>query len=75
MGRRPFEGPKSFLKPRRIPTIVDGIMAGLEPVSFNPADLLTLKLREMDKFIAAHRTFSEIRDLGMLKLVRGSSFA
>lgn len=70
MGKRPFEGPKSFLKPRTVPTTLDGVMNGLEPISFNPVDLLSWKLREMDKFVMAHRSFSEIKDQGMLKFIK-----
>ena len=39
-GKRPLEGGKSFLKKRKLPTIADGLAAGLEPVSDNPVDLV-----------------------------------
>jgi hypothetical protein len=55
LGKRPLEGSKSFLKKRTIPTIADGIAAGLDPISTNPVDLTLLKLREMYKYIGSHK--------------------
>lgn len=52
-GKRPLQGPKSFLKKRTIPTVREGIEKGLVPVSYNPVELVLRKLVEMDKFIAA----------------------
>src|SRR5690348_2944062 len=54
MGRRPLEGPASFLKRRTIPTTVDGINAGLTPITYNPVKLALLKINEMDRYIMAH---------------------
>ncbi|MDR3560468.1 MAG: hypothetical protein P4N59_03355 [Negativicutes bacterium] len=42
----------------------------LQPVSFNPIDLTMLKLREMDKYIMAHKTLNELKGEGLAKLVR-----
>lgn len=68
-GRRPLEGSKSFLKKRSVPTIKDGIAAGLEPVTTNPADLTVLKLREMHKYILAWRIINELRALGLARWI------
>lgn len=70
-GKRPLEGGKSFLKQRTIPTTLEGIKRGLEPVSFNPVDLTLLKLREMDKYIMAHKTLNELKAQGLVKFSRG----
>lgn len=72
-GKRPFEGKKSFLKSRSLPTIADGIEAGLKPVSYNPVDLSIIKMREMDKYIMAHKTLNELKDKGLVKFVRATS--
>jgi hypothetical protein len=69
LGKRPLEGPKSFLKKRTIPTTKEGIAAGLEPVTDNPVDLVLLKLREMRRYIAAHRILQEAEGQGLAKYV------
>lgn len=74
-GKRPMEGGKSFLKKRTIPTIKDGIDMGLEPESTNPVDLILAKVREMDKYIFAHRALNELKDTGVLKFVRAGTSA
>jgi hypothetical protein len=66
---KPFEGPKSFLMKRKIPTVQDGINAGLEPVTYNPAELLLLKLREMDRYVAAHKIMKDLDTNGLLQAV------
>jgi hypothetical protein len=70
--KRPFEGSKSFLKQRTIPTIEHGIALGLEPVSTNPVDLVMLKLREMDRYIMAHRIMDEMKDKGLLTRIKAT---
>ena len=70
--RRPFEGAKSFLKKRTIPTMKEGVDLGLEPVSWNPVDLTLLKIREMDKYLCAHKTVNELKDEGIVKFVRAT---
>jgi hypothetical protein len=68
-GTSPFEGSKSFLKKRTHPTMADGLAAGLEPVSENPTELLMLKLREMDRYIAAHRVMADLEKNHLLARV------
>lgn len=75
LGKRPLEGPKSFLKKRTIPTTAEGIAAGLEPVSYNPVDMALLKYREMDKYLMAHRILNEFKEKGLAKFVRSTDMA
>ena len=70
MGKRPLEGSKAFLKQRSIETIKDGIEAGLVPVSYNPVDLVLLKMREMQRYVAAHRLVNAMKTAGTAKFVR-----
>jgi hypothetical protein len=64
-----LEGSKAFLKKRTIPTTEEGISAGLEPVSYNPVELVLLKLREIDKYIAAHQIMNDLEGMGLLHTV------
>lgn len=68
--KRPFEGQKSFLKKRSIEFTSQGIEAGLTPVSYNPVDLALLKIREMDKYIMAHRTIDEYKKNGLAQYIK-----
>jgi hypothetical protein len=74
-GKRPLEGPRSFLKKRTIPTTADGIAAGLKPVSTNPVELTLLKLHDMDRYIMAHKILNEMKDVGLAKFVRATEIA
>lgn len=64
VGKKPLEGPKSFLKQRSIATIKDGLSAGLEPVSENPADLVMLKLHEMHRYLLMHQMMDQLNSEG-----------
>lgn len=75
IGKRPLEGSKSFLKKRSIPTIKEGIAAGLEPVSTNAVDLTLLKVREMDKYILGQRLLAEAKATGLAKFVKATEQA
>jgi len=69
-GKKPFEGPKSFLKKRTLETFQDGLDAGLKPVSDNPVDLALLKIKEMQRYIAAHKVLNAGKEAGYVKFVR-----
>lgn len=69
-GKKPLEGPKSFLKKRTIPTFKEGIAMGLKPVTDNPIDLTLLKIHEMDRYIMGQETFKEMKDQGLAKFIR-----
>ncbi|MCX7335487.1 MAG: hypothetical protein NTV85_28565 [Hyphomicrobiales bacterium] len=71
--RRPFEGSKHFLRHRTIPTTLDGLQAGLRPVTDNPIDLTMLKLREMRKYLYAQRVLAEMKDAGLVQYVRANA--
>lgn len=64
-----LEGGKGFLQQRMFPTIQDGIDAGLEPWSTNPADLAMRHLHEMDRFIALHQFRMDLYHRGLTHLV------
>lgn len=70
MGKRPFQGPASFLKKRTIPTTKEGIELGFTPVTYNPIDSVMLKVREMDRYIMAHNTIKALKEQGIVKFVR-----
>lgn len=62
-GRRPYEGPKGFLKKRKYPTFREGLDAllpkGVKPLSYNPVDHFVYRVAEMDKYILARRAIEE----------------
>lgn len=70
-GRRSLEGPKSFMKQRSIPTVADGIAAGLEPLTTNPVEMAILKLHEMDRYILGQKIFAESKANGLAKWESG----
>ena len=67
MGRRPFEGPKSFMKQRSLELWDDALKAGLVPVSDNPAEMALNKLAEMYRFVAAEKSLQEGKAAGLVK--------
>ena len=69
IGKKRFEGSKSFLKKRVIMSVKDGVDRGLELVSDNPVDIVLLKLFEMDRYIMAQETIKELKDKKLLKFV------
>ena len=70
-GKRPLQGPKSFLKQRTIPTIEEGLAAGLKPVADHPLDLVLLKLREMRRYEMGQRILGELKAAGLVRFTRG----
>ena len=67
-----LEGSKAFLKERAVPTIQDGLNAGLKLASDNPVELVLRKVHEMDKYITAHHMMSDSQDAGLLHLVEAN---
>ena len=59
MAKRPLKGSERFRKPKTYDDIMEGIEAGLEPISPNPIDLVMLKFAEMDRSIMANRALRE----------------
>ncbi len=70
LGKRPLKGPASFLKRRSVPTTVDGVSAGLQPVTWNPIELSLLKFHEMDRYVMGQKIFSEFKDKGLAQFSR-----
>jgi hypothetical protein len=71
-GKRPLEGSKSFLKKRTLPTLADGLAAGLKPVTDNPVELSLLKMHEMDRFVMGQSILSEMKDSKIAKFVKAT---
>ena len=69
MGRRPLEGPKSFLKQRAVGDWLDGIRMGLRPAFDNPVDMAMAKLGEMWRFVGARTAFGEMKANGLRKFI------
>ncbi len=68
-GKRPLRGPGSFLKRRSIPTVREGIEAGLTPQSYNPIDQSLLKLHEMDRYVMGQKVINEMKESGLMKFI------
>lgn len=71
-GKRPLEGPKSFLKQRTIATTREGMALGLRPVTEDPLDLVLLKAREMDRYLMAQKVLAEAKADGRIKFGRAT---
>jgi hypothetical protein len=69
VGHRPLEGSKGFLKQRTKEYVVDGLRAGLVPVSDNPIDIALTKLHEVHKFVAAQDMLTEAKAIGARKFI------
>lgn len=67
--KRPLTGTGNFLKKRSFPTQLEGIQAGLEPVTYNPVDLQLIKINEMQKFYHGVQLADRIKDEGLAKWV------
>jgi hypothetical protein len=67
--RRPLEGSKAFLKQRKYLFFREGLASKLEPVTWNPVELVLLKIREMDRYLLAHRFIREMKELKLCRYV------
>jgi N12 class adenine-specific DNA methylase len=73
MARRPMAGKESFRKQRTYPTLREAVEDPdftLVPKFDNPVDYVYAGLAQMDKSIAAHEMFEELREKGYLKFSR-----
>ena len=61
------EGSGRHTKARSIPTIEDGLNAGLELKSSNPINAYQAYITNMDRFIATERVFENARNVGTIK--------
>jgi tetratricopeptide (TPR) repeat protein len=66
--QRKIESSRAFLKHRSIPTIAEGIEAGLRLYSYNPTALFLLRWWQMDKFTVTCEIMKELRRLGLIKI-------
>jgi hypothetical protein len=53
-----------------VPTVADGIAAGLQPVSTNPLDVSMAYVRSMDRFLAAQKVLDKAVADGNIKYIR-----
>lgn len=67
------QGRGGNLKKRSIPTIAEGIQAGLTPVSNNPIEIAMRYVENMDKYIAANRVIDAGRSVGDVKYFKPGS--
>lgn len=68
-GKRPFEGPKSFLKKRTYPTYAEGLDAGLTPKFDNPMEAMLAHRAMVDRYVAAMKTVKDGLSEGWIKRV------
>jgi hypothetical protein len=68
--KRPLEGSKGFLKARTHMTFQDGLDAGLEPITWNPEELVLLHEMQVMKFCMAHDILGKLKSLGLVKYIR-----
>lgn len=64
---RSRQGSSRSFKARTIPTIAEGIQAGLTPRIENPIENTMAYARNMSKFLATHDMQNELKDLGYMK--------
>lgn len=67
MGAYAKQGSGKNLKARSIPTIADGIKAGLTPVTENPIEATTMYAQNMSRFLATHDIQNELKLQGYAK--------
>ncbi|HET7599232.1 MAG TPA: hypothetical protein VFK09_03015, partial [Gemmatimonadales bacterium] len=75
MSKRSLTGPGSFLKRRTIPTLREGMDAGLVPVTTNPVDLVLLRLREANRYIMGQRIIAEMKAEGLARFISATQQA
>lgn len=69
--KRPFR-PSGFLKKRTIPTIREGIEAGLELVTDNPVDLVLMRIQQMNEYVAKTQAMDTLKHIGIARFVPAS---
>lgn len=71
-GRRTLRGPATFLKMRTIPTIKEGMEAGLRPLTVNPLIMTLLKTREMQRFVTGVTLLRRLKEDGLAQFIPAS---
>lgn len=64
------QGSGASLKKRTIPTVADGLAAGLEPVSVNPLETMMRYVTSMDRFIATQQVLDKAKADGNIVYIR-----
>lgn len=64
------QGSGASLKTRSVPTISDGIAAGLTPVTENPLEATMRYVTSMDRFIASEAVMQTAKDQGYVRFIR-----
>lgn len=67
--RNPLRGRESFRKGKVFDDILTAAEFGLRPVSYNPMELVKLKLSEMDRSIMAHQFFQDLKAKGKMVVI------
>lgn len=67
------QGSGATLKARSIPTIAEGIKAGLEPLTTNPFEIAMRYVTNMDKYIAMNEALDAGKQAGSIKFFRPGS--
>lgn len=64
------QGSGASLKARTMPTVADGIRAGLEPLTTDPIEATMRYVASMDRFIAAQQTLDTAKSIGQVKYIK-----
>ncbi len=64
------QGSGASLKKRTMPTIADGIEAGLEPISMDPLETSMRYVQSMDRFIATQEVLDKAKAEGNVQFVK-----
>ena len=67
MGGATKEGRSGFTKGRSVPTVADGLAAGLEPATTDPIAATLKYVANADRFIATNEVFDTAHDTGTVK--------
>jgi hypothetical protein len=67
----PYEGSKTAIKKRTIPTVAQGIKMGLKPLFDNPLDQWYAASVDADKYLFAHAAFDAFQNEGLVKTSTG----
>jgi hypothetical protein len=68
------QGSGASLKKREIPTIADGIKAGLVPVTTDPIEATMRYVSSMDRFIATTATLDVGKMVGLVKYIKPKTY-
>ena len=68
--KRPYEGSKQWMNQRTVKTYKESIDKGLEPVDWNPITSVLTNVRDMERYVMAHKTLNTLKLEGLVKYVR-----